>query len=205
MEAAKQAGAARLQRLQPGGCEKPAVQVVTAAVISEAAAVADDEDESLDAVVGALNELREWREGTAGKVRSLGLALAAAPGLAAAVSTQLAALPPALPRSGSPGGSGPGAQELPQGLQRTFDAVLDETARLLQLAEEQVTGTVNRAAFTAQQLTADSHSGTVSISSACPPFSFCPRPSDLLWSALAGRGFCHVCSIVATRHASLSW
>ncbi len=40
----------------------------------------DDEDEQLDAVVDALNELRQWREGTSVKARALGLALAGAPG-----------------------------------------------------------------------------------------------------------------------------
>ena len=49
---------------------------------------------------------------------------------------------------------GAAAAELPPTLLRSFGAVLGETGRVLQLAEAQVSGTVSRAALTAEELVA---------------------------------------------------
>ena len=116
-----------------------------------------DEDEQLDAVVDALNELRQWREGTSARARALGMALAAAPGLSAAVAAQLAAAD-VTTMGDEMQSSSAGSVELPPTLQQSFNAVLGETGRVLQLAEHQLVETVYRGAVSARRLTEEGHS-----------------------------------------------
>lgn len=157
MEEARLAGEERRQRLASAPAAAPAVLEEAAAQV---VAADDDDDEQLDAVVGALDELRRWREGTSAKARALGMALAAAPGLSAAVVAQLAAADLAT-STASVSSSGSSAELLPDALRQSFDAVLGETGRVLQLAEHQIVETVQRAALSARELSDSGHSSTL--------------------------------------------
>jgi hypothetical protein len=132
--------------------------------------VDDDEDEQLDAVVDALNELRQWREGTSVKARALGLALAGAPGLSAAIAADLSAAASTTSTGSSAGSDTPTGVGLPHPLQRSFDAVLSETGRVLLLAEHQVAAKVHRPALSARQLGDGGFSST--LNRCHPPLAY---------------------------------
>ena len=158
MEEARLAGEERRQRLASAPAAAPAVLEEAAAQV---VAADDDDDEQLDAVVGALDELRRWREGTSAKARALGMALAAAPGLSAAVVAQLAAANLATSTASVSSSAGSSAELLPDALRQSFEAVLGETGRVLQLAEHQIVETVQRAALSARELGDSGHSSTL--------------------------------------------
>jgi hypothetical protein len=123
-------------------------------------------------VVDALNELRQWREGTSAKARALGVALAAAPGLSAAIAAELSAADAGTVTTGKRAGDGTSTgAELPDALQRSFDAVLGETGRVLQLAEHQVAATVQRVALSARQLGERGYSSTPHWCHALVPYA----------------------------------
>lgn len=162
MEQARLAAAARAEKLADNGYVRPSDQPAQLGASGgdghdDGLSEEDDDDELLDNVVDALNDLRQWREGTAAKARALGVALAAAPGLSAAVARQISQSH----SSGRSGGATSTGGGLPDALQHSFDSVLSETGRLLQLAEHQVVGTIERAAFSAQQLAEEGHSSTL--------------------------------------------